>query len=218
MRLPVRSTSTTLVLLACLVARLMVSPLARGAGLATKQACVAASEQGQQLRSGGMLVDARDAFIRCASDLCPKLVRVDCAEQLTEVDRELPTIAFNFVTADGQDLAGVGMTIDATAVSVRTVEARPGQAFFRVHRRGTSSRDAGCRAGAGHQGSSRARRDRRAQIETARTARPATGDAGSAAASTSATAPTWSLDHGRRGHRAARSSRDARGARRNGFS
>lgn len=131
--MPLTSLRQTFALLACLGAVLTVSPRARAAGLATKQACVAASEQGQELRSAGKLAGARDAFIRCAGDVCPKLVRVDCGEQLAQVDRELPTIAFDFVTAEGQDLAGVAVTVDANAAVVRAgapLKLDPGKHSF----------------------------------------------------------------------------------------
>ena len=77
-----------------------------------KAACVAASEQGQQLRDQGKLREARDQFAVCARDVCPGAVRKDCAEWLAGVQASMPTIVLAAVDAEQRDLVAVRVSID----------------------------------------------------------------------------------------------------------
>jgi hypothetical protein len=54
--------------------------------------CHAAYEQGQRLRRGKKLLEARDKFVLCARDPCPAAFQGECARWLGEVSSELPTV------------------------------------------------------------------------------------------------------------------------------
>jgi len=110
-----------------MTSRRSAAPLRRGAAAAVlavvaltaglvradeKAACVAASEQGQQLRDQGKLRDARDQFALCARDACPGAVRKDCLDWLAGVQASVPTIVLAAVDAEQHDLVAVRVSID----------------------------------------------------------------------------------------------------------
>src|SRR5271156_3625369 len=57
-----------------------------------KAACIAASEDAQQLKLDGKLTLARARLLGCARAECPAIVRQDCAQWIAEVDAALPTV------------------------------------------------------------------------------------------------------------------------------
>lgn len=69
----------------------VVPPLAPS--LAERITCVESHEAGQVQRLEGNLTQARALFETCATELCPALVREDCARWLVELGAELPTLA-----------------------------------------------------------------------------------------------------------------------------
>ena len=98
---------------AAAVGALGVAALSTGSAHADeKAACVAASEQGQQLRDQGKPKDARDQFALCARDVCPGAVRKDCADWLAGVQASMPTIVLAAVDAEQHDLVAVRVSID----------------------------------------------------------------------------------------------------------
>jgi hypothetical protein len=77
-----------------------------------KQACIAASEKAQQLRADGKLSSSREQLLFCARDVCPGVVRKDCARWLGEVDEALPTIVLGARDGEGHDIFAVKVTVD----------------------------------------------------------------------------------------------------------
>jgi hypothetical protein len=78
----------------------------------TKEQCIEANGQGQELRHGNKLSAARAQLLRCADPSCPALVRDDCTKRLDEVERMQPTIVFVAKDGAGQDLTAVKVTVD----------------------------------------------------------------------------------------------------------
>jgi hypothetical protein len=118
-----------------LVAGLTGARASRAAGTAdgnggTKKACVQASTEGQSLRDAAKLMKARDAFVTCAKDECPAIVRKACAEWLTDVDRRIPTVVLRATAASGEDLAGARFSIDGaeqSAAAGSAISVDPGE-------------------------------------------------------------------------------------------
>jgi hypothetical protein len=77
-----------------------------------KAACFDASEKAQKLRNDKKLAEARAQFIVCAREICPSVVRVECAKLLTEVENGLSTVVIRVRDADGKDVIDVKVYVD----------------------------------------------------------------------------------------------------------
>jgi hypothetical protein len=62
------------------------------AGSPTRDQCIDANEEAQDLRREGSLVEARARLAICVAPSCPGPVRDDCVERLRAVDDAMPTI------------------------------------------------------------------------------------------------------------------------------
>jgi hypothetical protein len=103
-----------------IVAALTGARASRADGVAEagkKKACVQASTEGQSLRDASKLRAARDAFVTCAKDECPAIVRKACAEWLADVDHRIPTVVLRATSARGDDLPGARFSLDGVAQS-----------------------------------------------------------------------------------------------------
>ncbi len=78
----------------------------------TKDQCIDANGQGQELRREGKLSAARDQLRACVAASCPAMVRDDCTKRLDELERAQPTIAFEVKGASGADVVDVKVSID----------------------------------------------------------------------------------------------------------
>lgn len=100
-----------------------------------KAACVAASEDAQQLRSEGKLLDAREKLLACVRDACPAIVRKDCSDWLGEVDRSIPSVVPSAKDAGGHDVVAAQMFVDGRKVAAhldgRAVAIDPGAHVLR---------------------------------------------------------------------------------------
>jgi hypothetical protein len=103
-------------LLAALAAGFAGESLAVAAG-PTKQECVAANENAQDLRRTGKLRDARAQLAVCTAATCPAAVRQDCALRLKEVENVLPSIVFVAKDHAGHDLSAVRVTMDGAPLA-----------------------------------------------------------------------------------------------------
>ena len=112
---------------AALVAVLGITSPAAGQDRAR---CVSAYEQGQVLRRGKQLLQARAELLICARDPCPRALRPECVEWLDEVQHGLPSIVPVARTADGRDATGVHLFVDGTLVREeldgKAIEMDPG--------------------------------------------------------------------------------------------
>jgi hypothetical protein len=95
-----------------LVVAIVLSTATRPALAISKEQCLDANARAQDLRLGRKLSLARDQLRLCVDAACPSIVRSDCAKWLDEVERALPTIAFQAKDASGADVTAVGVTVD----------------------------------------------------------------------------------------------------------
>ena len=85
----------------------------------TKDQCIEANGQGQELRREGKLTAARAQLQQCMNPECPTMVRDDCAKRLDDLDRAQPTIAFEVKDASGADISAVRVTVDGSPLAER---------------------------------------------------------------------------------------------------
>jgi hypothetical protein len=95
------------------------------------QACAKAYETAQVNRNAGRIKAAQEQLHICVRDTCPEFVRTDCAQWLSEVMAELPSVTFAAVDSRGRDLIDVKVSVDGVVVAEsldgRAVEIDPGQ-------------------------------------------------------------------------------------------
>ena len=91
-----------------------------------KQQCLAASDQGQQMRDDGKYRRAREAFAACARDACPALVRRDCVKWLADLEQSSPSIVVGAKDDKGGDLVDVTVLVDGAAL-VTKLDGKPVQ-------------------------------------------------------------------------------------------
>jgi len=111
-------------MLAIAVPLVLLGALPRTAAADDKQVCVAASEKGQQLRSSGKLVDAREQFNLCGRTECPKLIQQDCTQWMSEVLASLPSVVPGAKDRKGRDIVDARLTIDGRVVT-ETLDGKP---------------------------------------------------------------------------------------------
>jgi hypothetical protein len=103
-------------------------------------ACVTASERGQEARRQRTLGVARGAFIRCSADKCPAPIRSACTGWLDEVDQVQPSVVVAVAQQDGADIPHATITIDGRpAVQGTAVPLDPGLHTVDVHAAGHAS-------------------------------------------------------------------------------
>lgn len=105
-----------------------------------KGRCIAASEQGQQLRDSGKYTQARDAFTSCARDTCPAIVHRDCTRWLSELTQLWPSVVFGAKDPAGNDRVDVTVSADgvplASTLDGKPVQVDPGEHVFRFETQG----------------------------------------------------------------------------------
>jgi hypothetical protein len=96
---------------------LAIVPQVSRASADEKQACVAASEKAQQLRSAGKLGEARDQLNICGRTECPKLVQQDCTQWMSELLASLPSVVPGARDLKGRDIVDARLTVDGKVVA-----------------------------------------------------------------------------------------------------
>jgi hypothetical protein len=103
---------------------------------AARQVCLEEAVRGQQLLRSRRLRDAIGPLTRCARDVCPGVVRRDCAMWLEEAETALPTIVLAVRDPTGRDVVDGRATVDgvpvADALSGRALPLDPGPHAVRV--------------------------------------------------------------------------------------
>ncbi|MDP8998577.1 MAG: hypothetical protein M3O46_00515 [Myxococcota bacterium] len=79
---------------------------------ASKEVCLAAADTGQSLRDDGQYLGAREQFIACGREVCPKLVHDQCAEWLRHIDEAIPTVVFGAKDDRGQQVVDARVLLD----------------------------------------------------------------------------------------------------------
>ncbi|HEY3821653.1 MAG TPA: hypothetical protein VGL81_31015 [Polyangiaceae bacterium] len=105
-----------------------------GRAAPTKEQCIDANSNAQQLRRESKLLSARQALLTCSEPSCPAIVRNDCAARLDEVQKAQPTLVLDVKSRGGDDLTDVKVTLDGAPFSVKldgtAVAVDPGQHTF----------------------------------------------------------------------------------------
>jgi hypothetical protein len=77
-----------------------------------KRICVNASTAGQTQRDEGKLLDAREQLLRCAREDCPAVVKTHCADWLSELEPQIPSIVVRVLDTSGNDRTDVRASVD----------------------------------------------------------------------------------------------------------
>ena len=97
--------------------------------------CLEDHARGQELRLGGKLLDARDAFLRCSATHCPNQIQRDCSGYLEQIQVQVPSVVLR-VTADGVSRGDVKVFIDGRLaldqLTGKALELDPGPHQLRV--------------------------------------------------------------------------------------
>jgi hypothetical protein len=80
-----------------------------------REQCLAASSAGQDFRDANKLVEARTQLLACAREVCPAVVRRDCAEWLAQVDASMPTVVISVRDDKGSDIVAARVILDDAA-------------------------------------------------------------------------------------------------------
>jgi hypothetical protein len=105
-----------------------------------KLQCLAASEQGQNQRDDGHYRAARESFLACARDACPKVIRQYCTRWVRDLDRDSPTVVLGARDSRGNDVTDVNVSLDgapfATRLDGKPLEVDTGEHVLRFERPG----------------------------------------------------------------------------------
>lgn len=105
---------------------------------AAKTACVAAHEEGQNLRAAKKLRAAREKFVACAKSECPAVLRKECGDQIEQIEAVAPSLVFEAHDEKGNADGAVKVTLDGTVVAERltgtSVEVEPGEHSVKFER------------------------------------------------------------------------------------
>jgi hypothetical protein len=108
----------------------------------TAAECVANAEQGQKLQGQGRLLEAKEKFLACGRDACPKVIRTDCTTFEGQVEAALPSVVFAVKDEQGNDLTQVSVIIDGVPtldqLSGTATPINPGSHTFFFRREGFS--------------------------------------------------------------------------------
>ncbi len=100
-----------------IVALTLASSSRAGAEPANKTECASAYEKSQEFRASGKLKSAMDQLHVCAQETCPAFVQSDCAQWLTEVQRDTPTVVFAAKDQHGEDTVAVRVLSDGEEIA-----------------------------------------------------------------------------------------------------
>jgi len=115
--------------------------LPRAAHADAKAECVAAVDQGQQLRDESKYRRAREAFVTCARDVCPGVVAKRCTQWLGDLDKAMPTVVLAARDEHGGDVSDVRVSLDGALFAERLdgapIAIDPGEHVLRFERAGS---------------------------------------------------------------------------------
>jgi hypothetical protein len=119
--------------------------LLRTAHAQDAKACAAAFDQAQQGRDDGRYQRAREQFLVCARAACPREVRQDCVQGLSDLERSAPSVVISAKDAEGRDLSSVRVFIDGqptlSALDGKPTLVDPGPHTFRYEAAGWPARE-----------------------------------------------------------------------------
>lgn len=108
----------------------------------SKEACLTAHGRGQDAQDQGKLSLARKLFLTCAQSACPALVRDECAREVDDLSRMLPTLSFAARDRSGADLPATTVYVDDILTATRlddgkAYEVDPGKHVIKFVHGGT---------------------------------------------------------------------------------
>jgi hypothetical protein len=83
----------------------------------TKDQCVTANGQAQELRRERKLSAAREQLHTCADPSCPAMVRDDCVKRLDELERAQPSVVFDVKDTRGADVIDVRVSMEGQTLT-----------------------------------------------------------------------------------------------------
>lgn len=105
-----------------------------------KAECASAYEKSQEFRTQNKLQKAQELLVVCAEASCPTFVQTDCAQWLTEVQKDQPTIVVAAKDKNGADVTAVKVSIDgdvvATELDGKPIPIDPGRHKLRFEMEG----------------------------------------------------------------------------------
>lgn len=120
---------------ACLVASAFIATAAQAQTAPTRE-CIDAHANGQVARGQGQLLQAQSYFLSCAVEICPQIIRDDCARFGAEVQAALPSVIVVAQSSSGRPASSASVQVDASPEAVpvdgRAVSVDPGQHVFKV--------------------------------------------------------------------------------------
>lgn len=124
-------------LLAAVVAPLATTAPARADD---KAECIAASEKAQSLRDDKRFSQTRELLLSCAREVCPAVIKKDCAEQLADLEKKIPSVVLGAKDHSGHDIVAVKVAIDgkpaAESLDGKAIQLDPGVHTFRFETAG----------------------------------------------------------------------------------
>jgi hypothetical protein len=100
-----------------------------------KSECIAASEKAQSLRDDKRFSQTRELLLSCAREVCPAVIKKDCAEQLADLEKKIPSVVLRAKDRTGSDIVAVKVAIDgkpaAEALDGKAIPLDPGVHVFR---------------------------------------------------------------------------------------
>jgi hypothetical protein len=103
------------------------------------RACFEAYEATQAGRRDGRLMEAREAAIVCAADVCPKTLSRDCVKWVGDLQSMIPGLVFDVRLADGTNVTEVNVSLDGKPmlerVDGKSVPVDPGEHMLRFEAR-----------------------------------------------------------------------------------
>jgi hypothetical protein len=102
--------------------------------------CLHANAAAAHLRNDHKLRAAREQLLVCASQSCPRDIRVECARRVIDVNMSIPTIVFEAKDPAGNDLTAVTVSMDEKPLVGRldgtAIALDPGPHAFRFEAAG----------------------------------------------------------------------------------
>ena len=124
------------------VLTISATSLAQSGAMSEVETCASASESAQSLRNDLKLVAARGKLLICTRPACPRPIKRDCDEMLSQLDASLPTIVLGAKDKEGRDLTDIRVLLDgaplSTALDGRAMAVDPGRHLLRFERSGST--------------------------------------------------------------------------------
>jgi hypothetical protein len=107
--------------------------------------CATAHFDGQNLRDAAKLTKARERFLFCGNERCPRPIREECANFLVDLDRIQPTMVIDAIDEEGNATLDIRVFVDgeqiAERLTGRAMNIDPGEHELRIVSSGGRSKE-----------------------------------------------------------------------------